>query len=343
MLPLPEEETRKQAARCMDCGIPYCHGGASPARTGCPVNNQIPDWNDLVYRGDWQEAARNLHSTNNFPEFTGRVCPAPCEASCTLNIDDNPVTIKTIECAIVDRAYRRRAGSSRSRRRSRPARRSRSSARVRPAWPARSSSRAPATTCIVYEKYAKAGGLLRYGIPDFKMEKHHVDRRVAQMEAEGVIFHYGVHVGVNVPVEKLVAEHDAVVLAGGAEKARDLPIPGRELEGIHFAMDFLPQQNRRVSGEPPTATSSRSSPSGKHVVVIGGGDTGSDCIGTSIRQGALVGHQFRDHAAAAGAGEQDADLAGLAAEAAHLVEPGGRRRARLRRRHGEVHRRERRR
>jgi glutamate synthase (NADPH/NADH) small chain len=278
VLPLPEPETRRQAARCMNCGIPYCH-------TGCPVNNQIPDWNDLVYTGAWQEAARNLHSTNNFPEVTGRVCPAPCEASCTLNIDDNPVTIKTIECAIVDRAFaegwikpepptvktgKRVAivGSG-------------------PAGLACAQQLARAGHAVhVYEKLAKPGGLLRYGIPDFKMEKHHVDRRVAQMEAEGVRFHCGVHVGVNHSAGDLLAQHDAVVLAGGAEKGRDLPIPGRHLEGIHFAMDFLPQQNRRVSNEPQTGAAPILA-KGRHVVVIGGGDTGSDCIGTSIRQGAL--------------------------------------------------------
>src|SRR5579863_6591774 len=278
VLPLPEPETRKQAARCMNCGIPYCH-------TGCPVNNQIPDWNDLVYRGHWQEAARNLHSTNNFPEFTGRVCPAPCEASCTLNLEDNPVTIKTIECAIVDRAFEQGWVVPEP-----PA--ARTGKRVAvigsgPAGLACAQQLARAGHDVhVYEKHAKAGGLLRYGIPDFKMEKHHVDRRVAQMQAEGVVFHYGAHVGVNVAAATLLADYDAVVLAGGAEKARDLPVPGRELGGIHFAMDFLPQQNRRVSGE-PAAEGEPILAGGKHVVVIGGGDTGSDCIGTSIRQGAL--------------------------------------------------------
>jgi glutamate synthase (NADPH) small chain len=289
VLPLPEPEVRTQAARCMDCGIPYCHGhtDVTGAPRGCPVNNQIPDWNDLVYRGNWQEAARNLHSTNNFPEVTGRVCPAPCEASCTLNIEDNPVSIKTIECAIVDRAF--------------------AEGWVKPEPPSSKTGKKVAVVgsgpagmaCAqqlaraghdvhLFEKYAKAGGLLRYGIPDFKMEKHHVDRRVAQMEAEGVTFHYGAHVGVNLAAEDLLRDYDAVVLAGGAEKGRDLPIPGRELDGIHFAMDFLPQQNRRVSGEPQEAHAAGAPilAGGKHVVVIGGGDTGSDCIGTSIRQGA---------------------------------------------------------
>jgi glutamate synthase (NADPH) small chain len=278
VLPLPEKETRDQAARCMDCGVPYCH-------TGCPVNNQIPDWNDLVYRGDWETAARNLHSTNNFPEVTGRVCPAPCEASCTLNLDDNPVTIKTIECAIADRAYEE--------------------GWIKPELPPGKTGKRVAVigsgpagmACAqqlaraghdvhLFEKHAKAGGLLRYGIPDFKMEKHYVDARIEQMTAEGVTFHYGAHVGVNLPAEKLMQEYDAVALTGGAEKPRDLAVPGRELDGIHFAMEFLPQQNRRVSGE-PLGNAREISAHGKHVIVIGGGDTGSDCIGTSIRQGAI--------------------------------------------------------
>jgi glutamate synthase (NADPH/NADH) small chain len=277
VLPLPEEATLTQAARCMDCGIPYCH-------TGCPVNNQIPDWNDLVYRGNWEEAARNLHSTNNFPEVTGRVCPAPCEASCTLNLDDNPVTIKTIECAIVDRAFEQGWVDPEP-----PGVRTGMKVAIvgsGPAGLACAQQLARAGHEVhVFERHAKAGGLLRYGIPDFKMEKHHVDRRVAQMEAEGVIFHYGVEVGVTLSAAGLVQDHDALVLAGGAEKGRDLPIPGRELAGVHFAMEFLPQQNRRVSGEPDDSAAILAG--GKHVVVIGGGDTGSDCIGTSIRQGAL--------------------------------------------------------
>jgi glutamate synthase (NADPH/NADH) small chain len=279
VLPLPEKETREQAARCMNCGIPYCH-------TGCPVNNQIPDWNDLVYSGDWKTAARNLHSTNNFPEVTGRVCPAPCEASCTLNLDDNPVTIKTIECTIADHAYAQGWIVPEP-----PAQKTGKRVAVvgsGPAGLACAQQLARAGHDVhVYEKFAKAGGLLRYGIPDFKMEKHYVDARVAQMEGEGVTFHYGAHVGVDVPADKLVAEHDAVVLAGGAEKSRDLPIPGRDLEGIHYAMEFLPQQNRRVSGEPvPAGDLPPILAKDKRVIVIGGGDTGSDCIGTSIRQGA---------------------------------------------------------
>ena len=278
VLPLSEEGTRNQAARCMNCGIPYCH-------SGCPVNNQIPDWNDLVYRGDWREAARNLLSTNNFPEFTGRVCPAPCEASCTLNIQDAPVTIKTIECAVIDRAFAEGWVTPET-----PARQTGKKVAVvgsGPAGLACAQQLARAGHEVhVYEKQAKAGGLLRYGIPDFKLEKRHLDRRVEQMAAEGVIFHYNACVGVSVSARGLVGDYDAIALAGGAEASRDLPVPGRDLFGIHFAMDFLPQQNRRVSGE-PLGTNQAILASGKHVVVIGGGDTGSDCIGTSIRQGAL--------------------------------------------------------
>jgi glutamate synthase (NADPH) small chain len=278
VLPLSEESTRNQAARCMNCGIPYCHNG-------CPVNNQIPDWNDLVYRADWQEASRNLHSTNNFPEFTGRVCPAPCEASCTLNIQDTPVTIKTIECAIVDRAWEH--GWIKPE----PAQ-TRTGKRVAvigsgPAGLACAQQLARVGHEVhVYEKNAHPGGLMRYGIPDFKLEKRHIVRRVEQMKAEGVTFHCNVMVGRDVSAASLVEQYDAVALAGGAEAPRDLPAPGRDLAGIHFAMDFLPQQNRRVSGE-PVGTNEPILAAGKHVVVIGGGDTGSDCIGTSIRQGAL--------------------------------------------------------
>jgi glutamate synthase (NADPH) small chain len=287
VLPLPDEDYRTQAARCMNCGVPYCQGTGSlrPGTPGCPVNNQIPDWNDLVYQGDWEEAARNLHSTNNFPEVTGRVCPAPCEASCTLNIDENPVTIKSIECAIADRAIALGLKPERA-----AVRTGKKVAVVGsgPAGMACAQQLARAGHDVhVYEKWSKAGGLMRYGIPDFKMEKHHIDRRVAQMEAEGVVFHYGANVGVNVDAAKLVAGHDAVVLTGGAEHARDLPVPGRELKGVHFAMDFLPQQNWRVSGEQQASDAEPILANGKHVVVIGGGDTGSDCIGTSIRQGAL--------------------------------------------------------
>ena len=278
-LPMSETEVQKQAARCMDCGVPYCHGD-----TGCPVHNQIPDWNDLVYNGDWDNAIRNLHSTNNFPEFTGRICPAPCEEACTLNLEDAPVAIKTVEQAIADKAYElghivpqpsdKKTGK-----------------RVAiigsgPAGMAAAQQLGRAGHDVhVYERESKVGGLLRFGIPDFKMEKHYIDRRVAQMQAEGVTFHYGAHVGVNLAVADIVKSHDAVVLAGGAEKGRDLPIPGREMDGIHFAMEFLPQQNRRVGNESLNGAKDILA-GGKHVIVIGGGDTGSDCIGTSIRQGA---------------------------------------------------------
>ena len=278
LLPQSEETTRNQASRCMDCGIPYCHNG-------CPVNNQIPDWNDLVYRGNWEEASRNLHSTNNFPEFTGRICPAPCEASCTLNLSDQPVTIKSIECSIVDRAFTN--GWVKPEVFGHATGKSVAVIGSGPAGLACAQQLARAGHAVhVYEKHGKPGGLLRYGIPDFKMEKTLIDRRIRQMEAEGVTFHCNVNVGIDVTTSDLVARYDSVVLSGGSEKPRDLPIPGRELHGVHFAMDFLPQQNRRVSHEavqsndPILAT-------GKHVVVIGGGDTGSDCIGTSIRQGAL--------------------------------------------------------
>ncbi|TKT71900.1 glutamate synthase subunit beta [Afipia massiliensis] len=290
VIPLSERDTRDQAARCMNCGIPYCHGTGSvqPGTPGCPVNNQIPDFNDLVYNGNWEEASRNLHSTNNFPEFTGRICPAPCEASCTLNIDDNPVTIKTIECAIVDRAW----DSGWLKPEIAPQKTGKKVAVVGsgPAGLAAAQQLARVGHDVhVFEKFAKAGGLLRYGIPDFKMEKGIIDRRVAQMEAEGVTFHYNTPVGGSyagaIEPQDLLKVYDAVALTGGAEASRDLPIPGRELDGIHFAMDFLPQQNRRVGNE-PLGDVREILATGKDVVVIGGGDTGSDCIGTSIRQGA---------------------------------------------------------
>ena len=279
--PLPTPVVAQQAARCMDCGIPFCH-------QGCPVNNQIPDFNNLVYRDQWREALENLQSTNNFPEFTGRVCPAPCEASCTLNIDDNPVTIKTIECQIVDRGW--------------------DEGWIRPQMVPRGTGKRVAVVgsgpsglaCAqqlaraghaptVFEKSDRLGGLLRYGIPDFKMEKHLIDRRIKQMEGEGVIFRTGFEVGVTVSVERLLDDYDVIVMAGGAEAPRDLEVPGRELAGVHFAMEFLTQQNKRNAGDvenlaAPTGTISAK---GKHVVVIGGGDTGSDCIGTSNRHGAL--------------------------------------------------------
>jgi glutamate synthase (NADPH) small chain len=278
--PLPDPENRKQAARCMDCGIPFCH-------EGCPVNNLIPDWNNLVYRDQWRAALKTLHSTNNFPEFTGRICPAPCEASCTLNIDDNPVTIKTIECAIVDRGWRegwieplvspQQTGK-----------------RVAiigsgPAGLACAQQLARAGHSVtVFEKNDRVGGLLRYGIPDFKMDKWLIDRRITQMEGEGVVFRTEVEIGADTPIGALIEEFDAVAMTGGTEAPRDLDVPGRELDGIHFAMDFLPQQNKRNAGD----SEARAAPlgtitaHGKHVIVIGGGDTGSDCIGTSVRQGA---------------------------------------------------------
>lgn len=278
VIPLDEANIERQAARCMDCGIPYCH-------SGCPVNNQIPDWNDLVYRKDWQDAARNLHSTNNFPEVTGRVCPAPCEAACTLNLEDVPVTIKDIECAIADKAFEEGWVEPQP-----PARKTGKRVAIvgsGPAGLAAAQQLARAGHDVhVYEKHAKPGGLLRYGIPDFKMEKHIVERRVRQMTVEGVTFHCGVHVGVDKPVSDLEREYDAVLLTGGSEKPRDLLVEGRDLDGVHFAMDYLPQQNRRVSGE-PLGDVEPILATGKHVVVIGGGDTGSDCIGTAIRQGAL--------------------------------------------------------
>src|ERR1700761_3820748 len=280
--PLAAPDIRGQAARCMDCGIPFCH-------QGCPVNNQIPDWNNLVYRDQWRTAAENLHSTNNFPEFTGRICPAPCEASCTLNIVDSPVTIKTIEVQIVDRAWEegwiqpvmapRKTGKTVA------------VVGSGPAGMACAQQLARAGHSVtLFEKSDRIGGLLRYGIPDFKMEKHLIDRRIRQMEAEGVAFRTGVEVGVNISMAMLLTDYDAVVLSGGAEAPRDLPVPGREVDGIHFAMDFLTQQNKRVAGDPESkaAPAGTISAKGKHVVVIGGGDTGSDCIGTSNRHGAAT-------------------------------------------------------
>ncbi|MGI9357161.1 MAG: glutamate synthase subunit beta [Rhizobiaceae bacterium] len=283
MVPLPEQNLRDQAARCMDCGIPFCHD--VKGIKGCPVNNQIPDWNDLVYRGEWEQASQNLHSTNNFPEFTGRICPAPCEASCTLNLIDSPVTIKSIECAIVDKAWENGWIKPQI-----PTHKTGKKIAVvgsGPAGMAASQQLARAGHEVhLYEKNRKIGGLMRYGIPDFKMEKHHIDRRAEQMEEEGVTFHTSVHIGHDTPVKDIVDSHDAVILTGGAERPRDLPIEGRDLDGIHLAMDFLPQQNRRV-GDEPNDNEMPILASGKHVVVIGGGDTGSDCIGTSIRQRAL--------------------------------------------------------
>jgi len=281
VLALSDDAAAKQGARCMDCGIPFC-------QSGCPVSNIIPDWNDLVYRHQWKQALDVLHRTNNFPEFTGRVCPAPCEAACTLNINNDPVGIKSIEHFIIDKGWEE--------------------GWVAPMPPSMKSGRRVAVigsgpsglACsqqlaraghdvVLFEKNDRIGGLLRYGIPDFKMEKHLIDRRMAQMAEEGVLFRPNVEVGRDVDAQRLLAEFDAVVLAGGAEQPRDLPVPGRELAGVHFAMDFLPQQNRVVAGE---SVQGQIKATGKHVVVIGGGDTGSDCVGTSNRQGAASITQF---------------------------------------------------
>ncbi|HEY4042876.1 MAG TPA: glutamate synthase subunit beta [Rhodopila sp.] len=278
--PLPPEQLNAQAARCMDCGIPFCH-------TGCPVNNQIPDWNNLVYREQWQQASVNLHSTNNFPEFTGRICPAPCEEACTLNIDDNPVTIKTIECAIVDRAWEEGWIKPIP-----PELKTEKSVAVvgsGPAGMACAQQLARAGHAVtLFEKQDRVGGLLRYGIPDFKMDKRLIDGRMEQMAAEGVTLCASTEVGKDVTVDQLLADYHAVVLTGGAEWPRNLDVTGRELDGIHYAMDFLTQQNKRVAGDPEhiAAPTGGISAKGKHVVVIGGGDTGADCIGTSARQGA---------------------------------------------------------
>jgi len=276
VIPLGDEATRDQAARCMDCGIPFCHNG-------CPVNNIIPEWNDLVYKNQWREALEVLHSTNNFPEFTGRLCPAPCEESCTLNLDDEPVTIKTIECAIVDRGWQEGWIEPQV-----PVRRSGKLVAVIGSGPAGlACAQQLARTghrVAVFEKNRRMGGLLRYGIPDFKMETDKIDRRIAQMQAEGVRFRPNSHIGGNVPVDKLLRDSDAIVLACGSERPRDLEIPGREAAGVHFAMDFLVQQNRRVSGE--AFVNDEILATGKNVIVIGGGDTGADCVGTSNRQGA---------------------------------------------------------
>jgi glutamate synthase (NADPH) small chain len=282
-LPFPEEKVRTQGARCMDCGVPFCH-------TGCPLNNIIPDWNDLVYRGRWNEAIRQLHATNNFPEFTGRICPAPCEAACVLGINEPPVTIKQIEKTIVDRAFEEGYIKSEP-----PAVRTGKRVAVvgsGPAGLAAAQQLARAGHGVtVFEKADRIGGLLRYGIPNFKMEKHLIDRRLEQMRAEGVRFEVNAHVGVNVPVEDLRREFHAILLAGGAEQARNLNVPGRDLKGIHFAMEFLPQQNRRCEGDTvPDEIAILAS--GKHVVIVGGGDTGADCLGTSHRQRPLSVTQF---------------------------------------------------
>ncbi len=277
VIPLSEPELTLQGARCMDCGIPYCH-------QGCPVNNLIPDWNDLVFRGEWRQANDMLHSTNNFPEFTGRICPAPCEASCTLNLDDAPVTIKTIEYSIVEKAWEEGWIQPQI-----PSHKTGKRVAVvgsGPAGLAAAQQLARAGHGVsVYEKQTRIGGLLRYGIPDFKLNKRVIDRRMGQMKAEGVVFHSNTHVGVNVKVQRLLDQFDAIVLAGGSEEPRDLPIPGRHLKGVHFAMDFLRSNTKRIQDE-HVPDEEFISAKGKHVVVIGGGDTGSDCIGTSTRHGA---------------------------------------------------------
>jgi glutamate synthase (NADPH/NADH) small chain len=281
ILALTDDAASKQGARCMDCGIPFC-------QSGCPVNNVIPDWNDLVYRHQWKQALDVLHSTNNFPEFTGRVCPAPCEAACTLNINDDPVGIKSIEHFIIDKGYEE--------------------GWVVPQVPKQKTGRRVAVVgsgpagmacaqqlaraghdVVLFEKADRIGGLLRYGIPDFKLEKQLIDRRIAQMSLEGVEFRPGVNVGVDIDPRALMEQFDAVALSGGAEQPRDLPIPGRDLAGVHFAMEFLPQQNQIVAGD---AVAGQILANDKHVVVIGGGDTGSDCVGTSNRQGAASITQF---------------------------------------------------
>jgi glutamate synthase (NADPH/NADH) small chain len=281
VLHLSDEQAKVQGARCMDCGIPFC-------QSGCPINNIIPDWNDLVYRQNWKGAIDVLHSTNNFPDFTGRICPAPCEAACTLNINDDAVGIKSIEHAIIDKAWENDW--------------------VKPQVPARKTGRKVAVvgsgpagmaaaqqlarvghSVVVLEKNDRIGGLLRYGIPDFKFEKSHIDRRMQQMMAEGVEFRVNQNVGENVQASDLLKEFDAVILAAGAEQPRDLPVPGRELKGIHFAMDYLTQQNKVNAGD---SVPDQIKSTGKHVVVIGGGDTGSDCVGTSNRHGAASVTQF---------------------------------------------------
>jgi glutamate synthase (NADPH/NADH) small chain len=297
VITLAEDQAQVQGARCMDCGTPFCN-------SGCPVNNIIPDFNDLVYRGDWQSAIEVLHSTNNFPEFTGRVCPAPCEAACTLNVNDDPVGIKSIEHAIIDRAWNEGWVVAQ------PAalKTGRKVAVVGsgPAGLAAAQQLARAGHEVtVFEKNSRIGGLLRYGIPDFKMEKTHIDRRIAQMQAEGVVFRTGVLVGTmpaegpgskvtndaaqTISAEQLKTEFDAVLLTGGSEVSRDLPVPGRDLDGVHFAMEFLPQQNKVVAGD---KVKGQIKATAKHVVVIGGGDTGSDCVGTSNRHGAASVTQF---------------------------------------------------
>ena len=279
----PDQKVSMQGARCMDCSVPFCH-------TGCPLNNVIPHWNDLVYRNRWKEAVRILHSTNNFPEFTGRICPAPCESACVLGINEPPVTIKAIERSIIDVAFRE--GWIRP---ERPANRTGKTIAIVGSGPAGLAAAQQLNRAghhvTVYEKSDRIGGLMRYGIPDFKLEKYLVDRRVELMQAEGVVFATKAHVGVNIASDELLRSYDALLLCGGSESPRDLKLPGRELKGIHFAMDFLTQQNQRVGGlivDPAKAILA----TGKRVVILGGGDTGADCLGTCHRQKALSVHQF---------------------------------------------------
>jgi len=283
MRPLPDDELRKQGARCMDCGIPFCH-------QGCPLGNIIPDWNDLVYRGLWQEAIDRLHATNNFPDFTGTLCPAPCEGACVLGINDDPVTIKAIELAIIDHAWGQDWIKPEP-----PKVLTGKNVAVVGSGPAGLAGaqqlRRAGHEVTVFERDDRIGGLLRYGIPEFKMEKKVLDRRLRQMEAEGVVFRTNAHVGKNVAVEELKENFDAILLTGGACAPRDLPVPGRELKGVHFAMEYLTQQNRRCEGERVPADREITA-KGKHVIIIGGGDTGADCLGTAHRQGAVSVHQL---------------------------------------------------
>ena len=282
-LPYPDGELEAQGARCMDCGIPFCH-------QGCPLGNLIPDWNDLVYRDRWEAAIERLHATNNFPEFTGKLCPAPCEGSCVLGINDDPVTIKSVEAAIIDRAWNEGWVTPRP-----PTTRTWKKVAIIGSGPAGLAAadqlNRAGHSVTVFEKSDRIGGLLRYGIPEFKMEKRYLDRRLEVMEVEGVVFRGGINVGVDVPARRLREDYDAVLLAGGAGQPRDLPVPGRELKGVHYAMDYLTLQNKRCEGD-QIPDSEFITAHGKHVIIIGGGDTGADCLGTAHRQGALSVHQL---------------------------------------------------
>jgi glutamate synthase (NADPH/NADH) small chain len=283
MRPFPEDEIKKQGARCMDCGIPFCH-------QGCPLGNIIPDWNDLVYRGQWQEAIDRLHATNNFPDFTGTLCPAPCEGACVLGINDDPVTIKAIELAIIDRAFQQGWVKPEP-----PKVLTGKKVAVVGSGPAGLAGaqqlRRAGHDVTVFERDDRIGGLLRYGIPEFKMEKKVLDRRLEQMQAEGVVFKANAHVGVNLPVEELRKNFDAILLSGGACAPRDLKVPGRDLKGVHFAMEYLMQSNRRCEGD-TVAADREITANGKHIIIIGGGDTGADCLGTANRQGAKRVYQL---------------------------------------------------